>query len=347
MKKIIIVLLLSLFLYPAAVFSQTPEYFHQKGLEYYNQRNYKAAIDMWKKELELNPKNPWPYFDIGVAYEYMGELAEAFEWKNKAVELEPKNGRFYWGAGLDLAYNQGWPRAVDYFKKALSLGYVTAEVYGWLSECYFQMGNMKEAEKNLIEALKVNPSYSYALNLIGEGKRFPGITQDTVKKFEAEFKKRQEEAIKKMPKAERQKLIDKEKRREQLLAQSKAIEQEKKQQALNVPFYIKHARALVFLFVLFLFVAVSLAKPWYAYYRYAGTQYFNKGDYENASLHFEKLFEYRGGALIPYEKLKIIYLKLGRKDEKAVLVFEKIYKENPEDKEIITALAEAYAKEGT
>lgn len=79
-------------------------------------------------------------------------------------------------------------------------------------------------------------------------------------------------------------------------------------------------------------------------YLLSGDRYFRAERYAPAAHYYEKLWGIRNGKYVPYEKLKEIYIKLCRKDEKAIHVFEKTYKENPEDKEVITALANAYAE---
>lgn len=267
-------------------------YYHTKGLDYFNAGQYEDAIEMWKKEIEAGPKNPsWPYFDIGLCYSNLKRYDEA----------------------------------VPYFKKSLELGFPAARVHRNLAHAYFNMGDIKETEQSLIEALKLNPSDTTTLENIDyykqRGAAFPNITAELMQKLKEEHKKKREERIQKI----------------------KEVEKET-QASIQEPFYITYFKEIAFAFGALVLLSILYFKPWYSYYLYAADKHFKAGRHRDAEEIYEKLFEFRKGKLIPYGRLKEVYLKLGRRHEKAVLVFEKLYKENPDDREVIAALAGAYAE---
>lgn len=289
--------------------------YHSKGLEYFNAGQYEDAIEMWKKEIEENPKSAWAHYDIGIAYERLQNYEEAFTWKKKAIDIEPKTGRFYWGAGVNLGQMGKHQEAIEYFEKALTSGYQTAETYGWLAYSQHHIDSTAKGinivKENLIKALVINPDYDFARSLLKQ------ITSEN------EF----EETIARINK-ERGGRLGK-------------VYQENLPQ---VPFFFKYAYPLAILSGLLILVIITHFKLWHLYHLYAGNRAFSKDKYAEALYCYEKLLSVRDGKFVPYNKLRQIYLKTKRKDEKAIYVFEKIYKENPEDREVIAALAEAYAE---
>ena len=69
----------------------------EKGSEYVNRGVdfavnglWDMAIKSWKEGLKVEPTNPSIYYNLGVAYEKMGDFISAGEMYKKAVELNPK-----------------------------------------------------------------------------------------------------------------------------------------------------------------------------------------------------------------------------------------------------------------
>jgi len=69
----------------------------EKGSEYVNRGVdfavnglWDMAIKSWKEGLKVEPTNPAIYYNLGVAYEKMGDFISAGEMYKKAVELNPK-----------------------------------------------------------------------------------------------------------------------------------------------------------------------------------------------------------------------------------------------------------------
>jgi tetratricopeptide (TPR) repeat protein len=92
------------------------------------------AMAQWKKALELAPKNPVAWNNIGKAYGKQGRIAEAFRHFGKAGELAPKEALYYRNlATLIFSYpddaaryylidrSQIVPKSLELFKKARAL----------------------------------------------------------------------------------------------------------------------------------------------------------------------------------------------------------------------------------
>ena len=92
------------------------------------------AMVQWKKALELAPKNPVAWNNIGKAFGKQGKIAEALRHFGKAAELAPKEALYYRNlATLIFSYpdeaaryylidrSQIVPKSLELFKKARSI----------------------------------------------------------------------------------------------------------------------------------------------------------------------------------------------------------------------------------
>jgi len=61
-----------------------------KGVDFAVNGLWDMAIKSWKEGLKVEPTNPAIYYNLGVAYEKMGDFISAGEMYKKAVELNPK-----------------------------------------------------------------------------------------------------------------------------------------------------------------------------------------------------------------------------------------------------------------
>ena len=61
-----------------------------KGVDFAVNGLWDMAIKSWKEGLKVEPSNPSIYYNLGVAYEKMGDFISAGEMYKKAVELNPK-----------------------------------------------------------------------------------------------------------------------------------------------------------------------------------------------------------------------------------------------------------------
>ena len=72
------------------------------GDEYFENRNYKQAIEIYKKVLEINPSDVDTYNDLGLAYHYTGNSGLAEEVLMKGVETNPAFQRIWLTLGYVL-----------------------------------------------------------------------------------------------------------------------------------------------------------------------------------------------------------------------------------------------------
>lgn len=61
------------------------------GIEYAQKNLWDRAMKIWQDELASNPRNNAALYNMGLAYEVMGDFDKAEDYYNKALDIEPKD----------------------------------------------------------------------------------------------------------------------------------------------------------------------------------------------------------------------------------------------------------------
>lgn len=262
------------------------------------------------------------YHSRGLEYFKAGHYEAAIAMWKKEIEAGPKNPSWaYFDIGLCYAKLKKYKKSIPYHKKAIELKLPSVRGHHELAATYYYLDDIEKAKEFVLDGMKSFPYSDETLEMVKTYSYYDSIIpSDKIKEFQTQY----------------------EKHKKQIEEKTKQIE-EQTQNPIQEPFYLKHINEIILIFLALVLCFLFYFKPWYFYYIYAGDRHFMADKYSDAVALYEKLFEFRKGTFVPYKKLKIAYLKLGRKDGIAIHVFEKFYKENPEDREVITALANAYA----
>ena len=90
---------------------------------YYFIGNYKDAIALLKKALEINPNFIDAYNNLGSAYCAAGKNKQAIAALKKAIQLNPKIGEAHNNIALAYYYNKEYGLAIKHCDMAMGLGY--------------------------------------------------------------------------------------------------------------------------------------------------------------------------------------------------------------------------------
>ncbi|MFC1577135.1 tetratricopeptide repeat protein, partial [Candidatus Omnitrophota bacterium] len=93
------------------------------GIVYYKQGNYKKALRLFKKAVELNPRYSKAYNNLANTYFSMGDTEKAIGAYKKAIEIKPDYASVHSNLAL-VYYSQGKYRlAAEHVNTALRLGF--------------------------------------------------------------------------------------------------------------------------------------------------------------------------------------------------------------------------------
>jgi tetratricopeptide (TPR) repeat protein len=103
-----------------------------KAVKHYDQGDFRASVEEWKKYLAIIPKDPYGHSNLGVTYIALDQWSLAAKAFDRSIRLNRQN---------DIAwYNLGF--------------------------CYWKLGRERDARSALIGALKVNPGHEKAQKLL-------------------------------------------------------------------------------------------------------------------------------------------------------------------------------------
>jgi tetratricopeptide (TPR) repeat protein len=129
---------------------------------YKTQGNYPEAEALFKKALEINPRNESAYVGLGVLSEAKGNYTEAEALFKKALEINPVNDSAYLALGTFLQFRQRDAEVEALLKKASELNPKNYSAPYQLGRTYVIQCRYDEAEVWFKKALAINPQNSFA-----------------------------------------------------------------------------------------------------------------------------------------------------------------------------------------
>ncbi|MCS6904120.1 MAG: tetratricopeptide repeat protein [Bacteroidia bacterium] len=93
----------------------------QKGLRFYNAKQYDSAYVALKKAIEYNPANPLAWSNLAVYYLTVQKYREAINCYNKAIPLNPNFPEYYYNMGVAYYQLASYDTARALWQKTLQL----------------------------------------------------------------------------------------------------------------------------------------------------------------------------------------------------------------------------------
>ena len=151
--------------------------YYRKGLFYINSRffifgqeeDYKTALKMFEKALEIDPEYGLAYAGLSYSYYshsvYRSNIADrqkAKEYAKKAFKLNPEHPHVLIQMGMVYWLNQDLENAFKAYKKALFLNPNNFLVNWTVGYLFYRIGLSKKANKFMSIAIELDPSFAHA-----------------------------------------------------------------------------------------------------------------------------------------------------------------------------------------
>ena len=94
--------------------------FFSEGNKLYNTKEYKKAIDYYKKAIENNENECCSYYNCGVCFIKLKDYNNAISMLNKALEIQ-RDSKYYFNLGYCYAMKENTNKALINFNVAWSL----------------------------------------------------------------------------------------------------------------------------------------------------------------------------------------------------------------------------------
>ena len=184
----------------------------------FNMQRFDQAEKQLREVLEINPKNDYAIFRLGIIFIYRDhDQKKALAQYNKAIELNDTYKDYYLNRAAVYRYLEEYQKEADDYTRALALSPKEGYLYGERAECMMKLGKYADAAKDLKKAMELSPDrrdqYNRMLAEISaktgspleEGSTSPTVLLERGKKFaeQKDFenaKKDMEEAIRLDPK---------------------------------------------------------------------------------------------------------------------------------------------------
>lgn len=137
-----------------------------------NAEDYQGTIDSLKKFLEMVPNNAEAYFNIGAAYEKMGDKDNALANYRKATELAPDMYDAWLATGDLCGSMELWQEGMEALGKALELQPDVDTVLFNYGAYAFNAGDTETARGAFEKLVAANPDHAlghYRLGLVNVG----------------------------------------------------------------------------------------------------------------------------------------------------------------------------------
>lgn len=146
----------------------------EKGIAFYDEGNYKAAIEQYKQALKQDSRSPEAIYEIALTYFAMKDIPNALWYSDALIKLriaEPElraQAHVIKGNALDVSGKQ--VKAIKEYNKAIKLSNHYLAYYN-LGLTQYNQKNYQEAEQNLTKALQLKPGHSSSHLLMGYTKQ--------------------------------------------------------------------------------------------------------------------------------------------------------------------------------
>lgn len=144
------------------------EAYNNRGLKYYQLRDFEKALQDFNKTLEINPKYVKANINLGMLYTNAGKNQEALQAFNRAIQSDSGNELAYFNRGALFLIMNDMNRALDDFNRAIEINQNVHQFYEERGRTYLILNKKRLAKKDFETALKLNPDSQKSKKFIEE-----------------------------------------------------------------------------------------------------------------------------------------------------------------------------------
>ena len=127
----------------------------------------KAAIDVCRRVVEIDPKDAKAWINLGAALGQAEQLDEEIEAYRKAIQLAPKYAEAWYNLGVAQARREEDVGAIQAYKQALLLSPKFAKAWFNLGVLQGKLGNPHEKIRSYRKATESDPNFGEAWHNLG------------------------------------------------------------------------------------------------------------------------------------------------------------------------------------
>ncbi len=129
-------------------------------------KDLKEALGFFRQAEEAAPQDPELQAKIGDALSAEGHHAEAESFYRKAMEMDPDKVHYFNRLGIAFRKQGKFPEALELYQRVQASRSEDENLQYNMARCYYDMGQDKEAARQLVRAMKLNPEFPEAKKLL-------------------------------------------------------------------------------------------------------------------------------------------------------------------------------------
>ena len=129
--------------------SKMAEGYSQKGLAYFQDKNYELASVEFHRSIQTDSSNKLSFYYLGVISDMQGKSEEAIKYYKEAISLDGDFSEAYNALGAAYSKQQKWGDALKNYRKALE-----NKLYTTPHVPYLNMGRVYMAQKDYARAVE-------------------------------------------------------------------------------------------------------------------------------------------------------------------------------------------------
>ncbi len=122
-------------------------------------------LELCKKKAEQK-KDASSYFELGVLHKENNNADDAIASFKKAIGINPRHSSALYELGVICEQQKDYDEAIKYYTESLRIK-ESSEAFQSLGVCYLKKGMLKEAYRNLVKSMLLNPNKYTIYNNIG------------------------------------------------------------------------------------------------------------------------------------------------------------------------------------
>jgi len=138
----------------------SPVAFNNRGLVYYEKKQYEKAIRDFNSALAMDTEYSTAYYNRANVYDAEADYQKALADYSRAIELDPKAAKAYNNRGLTYGRMGKHQKAIDDFTQAVRIDPTYALALNNRGMIYGRLKQHKQAIADFTQALRIDPDYA-------------------------------------------------------------------------------------------------------------------------------------------------------------------------------------------
>jgi tetratricopeptide (TPR) repeat protein len=166
-----------------------PQVLHAAGLVKYKKMDYKGAIELLSKAVQIDKKNPLYFGNLGEAYRRNRQFDKALAAFEEAISMMPEFLMGHLGIANTLRDQGKFKEAISRFRLALAINPTFAPAYHYLGLTFADQERLKEAIPLLRKAVALRPGYIEAQLSLANTLERDGQSEEALERYRSVLEK--------------------------------------------------------------------------------------------------------------------------------------------------------------